>query len=564
MRRTRRSELLLVSLLVLAIVAAACAGGGDGDEAKERASSTTPERVVEGGTLVVGADEQPDCADWIASCAGRAWGAYMMSQHVMPRAFDVLPDARQVPSVLLAGEPQLEAGPPQKVTYKINPEAIWSDGTAITSADFKYTWEQIVTSDDIYDKIGYERIENVDDSDPKTAVVTFWQPYADWKDLFGSFFGIYPSHLLAGKDRHAEMKDGNYTWSGGPWIIEAWVKGQEVRLIRNERYWGEQPHLDSVVFRIVPDPATLVSDYTTRRLAAIYPQAHQDLAPLKDQPTTSFKVAEGVFIEGIWLNTSKPPLDSLAVRQALTYATDRDAIVKQLFGGVKSDIEAIQSLTSPANKTWYTEAFAKYTPNKAKVDVLMETDGWARGADEKWAKNGQKATLTITSTAGNRRRELMERMLEDQWEAAGFDVTPPVNQSTEVLVNELLPRGEFQLTISALFPQSPTPAQCMNFCSQAIPSEANNFSGSNWWRINDPSLDEPWTQVDTELDVGKRKALVAKGYEALADLVPVIPIDAFPTITIYNTATLGGPVTDNPVYGMFWNMNKWYCNEGKC
>ena len=560
MRRTRHSELLLVFALVLAVMLAACAG--DGDEGEPPA--TTPERVVEGGTLVVGADGQPDCADWIASCAGDAWGAYMMSQHVMPRAFDVLSDGRQAPSALLAGEPKLEAGPPQKVTYKINPEAIWSDGTAITSADFKYTWEQIVTSDDIYDRIGYERIESVDVSDPKTAVVTFWQPYADWKDLFGSFFGIYPSHLLEGKDRHAAMKDGNYAWSGGPWIIEAWIKGQEVRLIRNENYWGEQPHLDRVVFRIVTDTATLASDYTTRQLAAIYPQAHHDLAQLKGQPTTSFTVAEGVFIEGLWLNTSKPPLESKAVRQALTYATDRDAIVKQLFGGVKPDIEAIQSLTSPANKTWYTEAFAKYQPNEAKVDALMEGDGWAKGVDEKWAKNGQKATLTITSTAGNKRRELMGRMLEAQWEKAGFDVTPPVNQSTEVIVNELLPRGDFQLAISAQFPQSPTPAQCMNFCSKEIPSAANNFSGSNWWRISDPSLDEPWMQVDTELDVGKRKALVAKGYEAIAELVPMIPIDAFPTITVYDTAKLGGAISDNPVYGMFWNMNEWYCKEGKC
>jgi ABC-type transport system substrate-binding protein len=118
--------------------------------------------------------------------------------------------------------------------------------------------------------------------------------------------------------------------------------------------------------------------------------------------------------------------------------------------------------------------------------------------------------------------------------------------------------------ISAQFPQSPTPAQCRNFCSKEIPTEANNFSGGNWWRISDATLDDPWTQVDIELDVTKRKALVAQGYDAIAELVPVIPIDALPTIAIYDTATLAGSISDNPVYGMFWNMTEWYCKDGTC
>ena len=98
-----------------------------------------------------------------------------MGAHTMPRAFDFDPEtASRSPSILLAGEPKLEdRGPQQTVTYKINPEAVWSDGEPITSTDFKYTWDQIANGNDIYDKTGYEDIESVDDSDPKTAVVTF-------------------------------------------------------------------------------------------------------------------------------------------------------------------------------------------------------------------------------------------------------------------------------------------------------------------------------------------------------------------------------------------------------
>ena len=60
----------------------------------------------------------------------------------------------------------------------------------------------------MFDNSGYADIASVDDTDPHTAVVTFSQTYADWKSLFGSNYGVLPSHLLQGKDRDAVMKDG--------------------------------------------------------------------------------------------------------------------------------------------------------------------------------------------------------------------------------------------------------------------------------------------------------------------------------------------------------------------
>jgi peptide/nickel transport system substrate-binding protein len=554
-QRMRGGKLLLVPLLAALIVAAGC--GSD----KKKTSSATSEKSVSGGTLVLGAEQEPDCADWIASCAGATWGVYTMSQHTMPRAFDIKPDGTPVASPLLTGEPVLEKGPPQKVTYKINPKAVWSDGVPITSTDFKYTWDQIATGSDIYDKTGYERIGSVDDSDKSTAVVTYKQQYADWKDMFGGFYGVFPSHLLQGKDRDAEMKDG-YSWSGGPWFAK-WNKGVSVELTPNPRYWGKKPVLDKVVFKFITDTSAELQAYKTGQVAALYPQAQQETAQLKTAPNTFFGVKEGYSYEGIWLNAAKPPLDSKAVRQALAYATDRDAIVKQLFGAVKPDITALQSLTTPTNDEWYTNAFARYKLSQAKVDELMQGDGWTRQGGV-WTKNGQRATLTIKTTTGNKRRELMEQILDSQWKKAGFEVTPPDNQKAGNLFGELLPKGDYQMSIFAQTPTSSSPAQCVNFCSKNIPTDANGFSGTNWYRINDPSIDGPWDKADGELDQTARKKLVTDGYVALAEQMPMIPIDPFPNITIYNTAKLGGAISDNPIFGMFWNMNEWFCKGGKC
>ena len=131
------------------------------------------------------------------------------------------------------------------VTYRIRPEAVWSDGEPITSTDFEYTWKQIVDGKDIYDTTGYVDIESIDTSDPQVAVVTFSEPFAGWRDLFGGFYFVLPSHLLEGKNRNKVMKDG-YAFSAGPWELEGrqgrLEEGQDDHARPQRRVLGHEAH----------------------------------------------------------------------------------------------------------------------------------------------------------------------------------------------------------------------------------------------------------------------------------------------------------------------------------
>ncbi len=143
MKRKLRPTRLLAALLALGLIAAACSSSTE-----TSTTATTQVTVPQGGTLVVGAEQEPDCVDWISSCAGSSWGYWMLNVNTMPRAFDAVNDNgtySYVPSELLTGEPDLSTSPQQVVTYHLNPNAVWSDGEPITSADFKYTWSQITT-----------------------------------------------------------------------------------------------------------------------------------------------------------------------------------------------------------------------------------------------------------------------------------------------------------------------------------------------------------------------------------------------------------------------------------
>src|SRR5204863_337192 len=83
-------------------------------------------------------------------------------------------------------------------------------------------------------------------------------------------------------------------------------------------------------------------------------------------------------------------------------------------------------------------SFSQYVKDLSKVNSLMTGDGWAKGSDGIWAKGGQKASLTVRVTAGNKRRELTEQILQSQWKDAGFELTTD-NQSSSILFGQSLP-----------------------------------------------------------------------------------------------------------------------------
>jgi len=550
--RTRGAGLALIAL---ALLASACSTSDKKDVTTGASTTPSTETAKKGGDLVFGAEQEPDCMDWIGSCAGSSWGIYTVGALTMPRSFD-FNEGKYSITPLLAELPKLETTPKQKITYKINPKAVWNDGTVISSSDYQYTWNQIVTGKDIYDKTGYEKVESVETPDPTTAVVTYKEPYPGWRDLFGGYYGIFPKHLLDGKDRNAEMKDG-YKFSGGPWILDHWTKGTETKLVPNPKYWDKVPNLDSITFKLTEDTAAAQQALKSGQVSMLYPQAQPGQEQLKEIPGIKFDSITSLSYEAVWMNTSKEPFTTVPVRQALAYSIDRDAIVKQLFAPIQADIKPINSFATPAFGDLYFEPFSKYKPDTAKVDELMKGDGWAKGADGIWAKAGKKASFEVKTTQNNKRRLQTLEIMQSQVKAAGFEMTiNPLKSS--VLFGQDGPKGDFQAALYAQVPASNDPGQCSLWCSKNIPSPANENSGTNWYRISDPQLDEIFTKVDVEVDDSARAKLSKEGQTRLSEVVPAIPVDPFPDIIAYSSDIIGGAVKHNPSFGPWVFANTWF------
>ena len=545
------------SAVVLAVALLATACSGSTPEASDRpAPSTTSEPAVDGGTLVIRTQGEPGCFDWLAACGT---GPSPIRNLLMPQTVAFV-GGKYVPTPLLASEPVQEMGPPHRLIYKLNPRAVWSDGVPITSSDLRYTWDQAAHAPGIRNRTGFEQIESVDDSDPKTAVITFRQPYAAWFNPFGTLQSIFPRHLLEGKDRTAEMKDG-FSWSGGPWKLDRWVKGQEIRFVPNPNYWDKKPHLDALVYKVIPDAGAALAAYRSGQvslLQGVPPEV--TLSELQALPDTTVETTENLAVNLLVLNTQRAPLDSVAVRQALAHATDRDSLVRHAFSLLKPDIKPIQSVMTTVNGRWYVEPFARYRRDLPRVEQLMRGSGWERGSDGIWAKGDQRAQLDVVGPAGIKGVQLQEEILQSQWKEAGFEMK--VNNVSNF--QDLQRRGAFHVSFTGGSFTNDDPSRCALFCSRNIPTEANGFSGENISRLADPAHDAAWDRVNNEVNDTKRLEALRTAYDITATMVPVLPTAPGLSLLVYNSSRLAGVRNDGGPMGPFFGTTEWFCRAGRC
>ncbi|WP_328363257.1 ABC transporter family substrate-binding protein [Mycobacterium sp. NBC_00419] len=182
---------------------------------------------------------------------------------VLPSSFRPVPDPatptgsrwEMDPTLLVSAE--VTNDNPFTVTYKIRPEASWTDNAPIAADDFWYLWRQMVSQPGVVDPAGYDLITGVQSIDGgKTAVVTFAQPYPAWRELFND---LLPAHIV--KDVPGGFPAGlarTMPVTGGQFRVDNIdPQRDEILLARNDRFWGPPASPDQILFRRAGAPAAL-------------------------------------------------------------------------------------------------------------------------------------------------------------------------------------------------------------------------------------------------------------------------------------------------------------------
>ncbi|MFI2759485.1 ABC transporter family substrate-binding protein [Streptomyces echinatus] len=208
--------------------------------------------VADGGTLKWAVDALPETLNTFQADADAGTGR--IAQAVLPSMFRLDADGRPVANpAYLESAKVIETEPRQVVLYKLNQQAVWSDGREIGAADFVAQWRALSGRNSAYwtaRNAGYDRISKIERGDSDLQVrVTFSRPYADWKSLFSP---LYPKDVTGTPDAFNDGARRTLKVTAGPFKVEKVdTAKKDVVLTRNPRWWGTPAKLNEIVLHAV-------------------------------------------------------------------------------------------------------------------------------------------------------------------------------------------------------------------------------------------------------------------------------------------------------------------------
>ncbi|WP_405806324.1 ABC transporter family substrate-binding protein [Streptomyces sp. NBC_00210] len=254
--RTLRSVALLTSGVLSLPVLTGCASDeaeNTGKAAAQDIAATRRDRIADGGSLRWAIDALPTTLNVFQADADaattRVAGAVLPSLFVLDKSGSPRRNPDYVESAKV-----VKREPKQVVLYKLNQQAVWSDGREIGAADFVAQWRALNGKDSAYwtaRNAGYERIEKIEKgADDLEVKITFKKPYADWKSLFTP---LYPKEVTGTPASFNDGARSTLKSTAGPFQLKSVDrKAGTTTLVRNPRWWGQQAKLDRLVLTEVP------------------------------------------------------------------------------------------------------------------------------------------------------------------------------------------------------------------------------------------------------------------------------------------------------------------------
>ena len=541
-------------LAALAVVAVVVAGvmvlrTGDIPDAPSRPKV----EIREGGTVQTTAIQEPSGFNAHTSKDGGGVALQPVAATMYPSVFRIHPNfSFQLDQTFMASA-ELTSRDPQTITYRIRPEASWSDGTPITAADFIYLWENLSGTNpriDAVTTVGYDRIKQVTGSvDSKTVTVVFDENFAEWPSLFAN---LLPAHYVdrqpggwnRGLDKHPERIP-----SGGPFKIAGFRRGETLTLARNDQYWGAKAHLDQILIRLVPDSDAELAALRNHEADLINPEPTADLVnTIRRLPGVRSQASPSLGFEHLTFNLNHPILAELPVRQAIATAIDTQQLVDRMARPVNSNAQVL------GNRIWLTgqQPYQDHSGGYGKGNIqaakqLLEQAGWALGADGVYAKNGKRLELRSSTFVEDPRRKLQGELLQDQLAKAGIHLDL-ANTRSDILFGQWIPKGNFDIT-NFYWLGNP-------FAISASQDIYRTGGGGNFGKFTDPTIDALYQQAIGELDPTRAATIGNQIDQQLWTQLPTIPLYQVPSFLAWRQDLLN--IVSNPtIESVFWNAGSW-------
>ena len=421
------------------------------------------------------------------------------------------------------------------VTLKLKPELTWGDGVPVTAKDVMFTWKLGRDPNSGFANTHpWDRATSIDVVDDKTVVLHLDKvrvDYNQWDTLLpahveGPTFekaGNFAEYQKQTTFSRAPTTAGLYN---GPFVMTSYQSGQQIVFEPSATWKGPKPGLKRIVLKLIENTAALQANLLSGDVDMVAGEGvgltiDQVIALRKANPDKfEYIFKPSLTYEHIDLKVENPFLAEVKVRRALLAAIDRQTLVDRLFEGMQPVADTwVNRLDPYASKDL---ARFPYDPNLARA--LLAEAGYKPGADG-ICRNaaGEKLSLEINTTAGNKLRELTEAVLQSMWKASCIEVTIR-NEPARTLFGETLKKRQYSAMIMYAWSSGVGDSPRSTLGSDKIPTAANNWGGNNGIAFNDPRMDQLIAQSETELDTTKQKAIWAEMQKIYADKVLVLPL----------------------------------------
>jgi len=509
--RPNKWWIVLVGLLVLSLALGGCKAAVD-----PTPQATTPKK---GGTLIVAHGGDPMSFN---PCAKTDDFAYAINQNLFNKLVTLDIDYAVVPD--LAKELPTVSGDGKQVTFKLHENVKWHDGTALTSADVKWTLEAILEHNGSA-RANLVAIDKVEAPDAHTVVLHLKQPDAallGFLAWYGTF--IMPKHLYEGTD-WLENPVNLDPVGTGPFKFVRFLRDDHVELAANPNYFKGAPYLDKVFFKIIPDANTALQAFLNKEVDLLGTRPPlTELDKLKATAGVEVQIRPTPSRYYISFNMGKGHFADLKVRQAVQYAVDSQKVVDLALKGIGgvSEYYYTPAIEWAVNTDVKAPAF-----DIAKAKALLDEAGKTAGTD------GLRFKTTLPYFSGQEWKDI-GTVIKDCLKEVGIEV---VLQELEIgaWIEKCVVNQDFEITILNGF-QGPDPSNLRT-----------RFGTNGNLNVNQYSNEV----VDEHLALGASKSTPAeraehykKVQEILHQELPMHPVGEVAAVNTFRTYLKGLPWTE--------------------
>lgn len=425
------------------------------------------------------------------------------------REGDVVPNLAETYEILDEG---------REYHFTLKDNLVWSDGEALTAEDIVFTIELIQNpqyASPLYQS--WQGVEVIAEED-NSIIFLLSSPYPPF--LENTTIGILPKHIWQNvAPKNFALTDYNLQPIGaGPYRVEKFSKDSagfisSYTLKRNERYHGQKPYIDKIIFKFYENEEEALKAYNAKNVDGVSFLSPINIDLIKDSEGLRIHELAMPRYFALFINPSQNEvLQDKTVRQALAYATNRDKIIEEVLAGFAQKAD---TPIPPNLKKYYNKDAGQVHLDAAKAQGVLEDRGWVdENEDGVREKEGVNLELTLV-TAQRPELERVAQLIAEQWREAGILLHVRTLELGELQQDVIRPRNYELLMFGEIYGAIPDPFSFWH-------SSQRNNPGLNLSNYKNDTVDKLLEDARQEIDEEKRIEILKKFQTEVVKDMPAI------------------------------------------